>query len=123
MSEYVDFMFLRQGQSPWCRMLIGHNRPSSILDDETFGEYMQLNDMACYKETLQVKKTCKVGWLLGSLPRAFNTKEFEEGLATIEELYKFQLELHVEPIKTKIGPVPAREFIKAAHIWTSYDKA
>jgi hypothetical protein len=84
---------------------------------------MRLNDMACYKETLQVKKTCRVGWLLGSLPRAFNTKEFEEGLATMEELHKFQLEIRVEPIKTKIGSVPAIEFVKAAHIWTAYDKA
>ena len=91
MSEYVDFMFLKQGLTPWSRILIGHNKTSDILDNESFREYLGMNDMVCYKEKLQVKKTCRVGWLLGSLPKSFNTKEFEEGISTMKEMKNFPI--------------------------------
>jgi hypothetical protein len=53
MSEYVDYMFLNQSNAPWFRVFIGHNKRISMLEDETFQEYLQSKDMLCYVEKVQ----------------------------------------------------------------------
>jgi hypothetical protein len=119
-AAYVNGAFLRQGQSAWVRMHLGHNKPVDTFDDPKVKEWFRDQDYTFYKEKLQAKVTCKAGWLLGSNGLCLNPRDLEAALEMLPELQGIPLEIRMEAIRTDKGKQTG---VKAAHVLTPWDKA
>jgi hypothetical protein len=119
-SAYINGAFLRQGQSAWVRMHLGHNKSVDIFEEQKVKDWFRDKDYTFYKEKLQAKITCKAGWLLGSNGMCLNPRDLEAALELLPELKGIPLEIRMEAIRTEKGK---QSGVKAAHVLTPWDKA
>lgn len=119
-SAFINGAFLRQGQSAWVRMHLGHNKSTDTFDEPKVKEWFRDQDYNFYKEKLQTKVTCKAGWLLGSNGLCLNPRDLESALELLPEMQGIPLEIRMEAIRTDKGK---QSGVKAAHVLTPWDKA
>ena len=119
-SAFINGAFLRQGQSAWVRMHLGHNKSVDTFDEPKVKEWFRDQDYNFYKEKLQAKVTCKAGWLLGSNGLCLNPRDLEAALELLPEMQGIPLEIRIEVIRTEKGK---QSGVKAAHVLTPWDKA
>lgn len=125
---YADNIYLMQGKSPWLKLRAGHTKEHEIFEDDAFRSALKELDMNFYKEKLQTKFTCRAGWLLGSHPVAFNSKNLEAAIEQLPEFKGIPIEVRMEPVRTQRSSKPTKgskmpALIRAAHVWTSWEKS
>ena len=115
-NEYVDKIFLKQGNYAWCRMKIAFNNPEErILTEESF----RFHNMHVFKESIQENYIATAGWFLGSTPDT-NINELRDVLKT---LLPMEIDLRYQPIRLRTGErVDMNHAVKAIHIYAGGDK-
>ena len=134
LKVYADNIYLEQYKSPWIKLRVGHTKDHEEFTDENFKASLIQNDMAFYKEKIHTKFTCRTGWLLGTHSVAFNARNLKTTLKQLPEFKNIPIECRMEPIQTsrpskqqqkkqKASKDEMQQLPRAAHIWTSWDKA
>ena len=131
LKVYADNIYLEQYKSPWLKLRIGHTTDEESFAEEEFKAALMRSDMNFYKEKLQTKFTCRTGWLLGTHNMAFNARNLEAAIEQLSEFKEIPIEVWMEPVRTKRGSAKKTSkandkiaaFVRAAHVWTSWEKS
>ena len=78
MLHYVDKCYLNVGSYPYVRFIVQHNKKPVHFESEELKLKLKEEQIYLNVDRLQSRNTICIGWLMGSHPKAVNSRDLEE---------------------------------------------